>query len=154
MERYFGPDDVTFLDRTERQEALAAVFSEYLNTYRRERCGAIRSLGVTAAQPELSEGVIRLPHLVVFQDNNETQDIVLWERIALEDARIWLGGDLPDQEYVEAHIEDLLAMKRRIRTGEQLTQSDQLVKERMAGRYLSILFVYQNFQLFKELWEE
>jgi hypothetical protein len=133
---------------------IALAFAEHLDAVRRSR-GQPSSGCVTAwTAPEVGAGRVRLPHLVTVRETpDRLRDAVVWEAMELDRARDWLGGELPDQRFFEDRLEALLELRRRARVGALPGTSAGRRLEALleGGRKLSILLVYRNAELFREL---
>jgi hypothetical protein len=133
---------------------LALAFARYLDAVRRSR-GQPSGGCVTAwTAPEVGPGRVRLPHLVtVGEAPDRLRDAVVWEAMELERARDWLSGELPDQRFFEDRLGALLELRRRTRLGALPdTSAGRRLEGLLAGgRKLSILLVYRNAELFREL---
>jgi len=105
-----------------------------------------------AATPD---DLVRIPHLVAVRAADETTtDAVVWELMTWKEARNWLGMPLPDEEFVEAHLPDLLALRSAARTGQlPATSAGQRLAGLLRGRPLplSIQLVYRHLDLFRVL---
>jgi pimeloyl-ACP methyl ester carboxylesterase len=151
-EKYFTIDDLTeFSDATEA-EALAKSFARYLTDYRKVRTGVYRLCDISVTPPDIDPGYVRLPHIVAFQKSGTIADEVMWEKLPRQQAEQWLGSELPDQQFVEEHLPDLQALRVKNRANQLQDERYGALNRRLRGRYLSILFVYQNIDLFADMW--
>ncbi len=124
----------------------------------------VRSGGLAPARPCLTspdrppatpDDLVRIPHLVTVRAADEAgTDAVVWELTTRREARRWLGMPLPDLEFVEAHLPDLLALRGAARTGQlPATAAVQRLAGLLHGRPLplSIQLVYRHLDLFRVL---
>jgi hypothetical protein len=136
------------------EAGLALAFAQHLDAVRRSR-GQPSSGCVTAwTAPAVRSGRVRLPHLVTVREAaDRLRDAVVWEAMELDRARDWLGGELPDQAFFEDRLDALLELRRRTRLGELPdTSAGRRLEALLEGhRKLSILLVYRNAELFREL---
>lgn len=147
MEKYFE------LNGSDTPEYLAKVFSSHLTSYRANK--NLTTVGrITSYPPDAEKGWLRIPHLVTTVKADEMSEVVIWEKLSEQDARQWLGTEVPDQDLVEEHLYELLELKKRFRENTLDPILHKEIKNKLFGRYFSILFVYQNFQLFSDLWNE
>jgi len=151
-EKYFTPEDLTEFPEVVEPEALALSFGRYLAEYRKERTGIYLPCDISATPPDTYPGYVRLSHLVAFQKNETVQDEVMWEGLSRPHAEQWLGSELPNQQLVEDHLPGLKALRAKTRENQLQDERYNELKGRLVGRYLSILFVYQNIDVFKVLW--
>lgn len=151
-EKYFTPEDLAELPGIVETEALALSFGRYLAEYRHERTGVYLACDISATPPEVCPCYVRLPHLVAFKKGGMIRDEALWEKLPRPRAEQWLGSPLPDQQLVEDHLPDLKVLRAKNRANQLHDEKYDELKERLVGRYLSILFVYQNFDIFERLW--
>ncbi|MGH8899844.1 MAG: hypothetical protein ACRDZ4_23125 [Egibacteraceae bacterium] len=94
----------------------------------------------------LPAGTVRIPHLVAVTDpEGNLVDRVIWEIMTQARANAWLGGRLPDQEWFEARLPQLLGLRGHIRRG-QMSGSDagHELEKLLDHRYLSIRFAYRH----------
>lgn len=152
-ERYFTPEDLTEFPGIVEPEALALSFGRYLAEYREERTGLYLPCDISATPPDIYTGYVRLPHLVAFQKDGTIRDEAMWEKLPRPRAEQWLGSELPNQQLVEDHLPGLKALRAKNRENQLQDKRYGELKGRLVGRYLSILFVYQNIDVFEELWE-
>lgn len=95
-------------------------------------------------------GTVRLPHLVHAETSHGEQGRTVFELLPEADADRWLGLPVQhaDLAFFEAHLPQLLDLKRRSRTpcGLQDTAAEKQLRELLdeRGRYLSIRFVLQH----------
>lgn len=146
-ERYFDLES-TDIERI----GLAEVFSKHLRSYRSTNRYFTGTGEIALNPPDVVEGWVRIPHLVTVVKASEISEIVMWEKLSNQDSVQWLDANIPDQDFIEKHLAELLDLKKRSREN---TLDPVLHKEiigKLSGRYLSILFVYQHFQFFKDLW--
>lgn len=151
-ERYFTPEDLTEFPGIVEPEALALSFGRYLAEYRKERTGLYLPCDISATPPDIYTGGVRLPHLVAFQKDDTIRDVAMWETLSHPRAEGWLGSELPDQQLVEEHLPNLKVLRAKNRANQLQDDKYSELKGRLVGRYLSILFVYQNIDVFEELW--
>lgn len=151
-EKYFTPEDLEAFYGVAQTEAFELTFAQYLADYREKRSGIYRPCSISATPPEVDSGYVRLPHLVAFQDNAVVHDEVMWEKLSCEHAEQWLGSELPNQQLIEDHLSDLKILRAQVRTNQLQDEKYDDLKKRLVGRYLSILFVYQNIDLFESMW--
>ena len=136
------------------QTRLAVTFANHLFATRSTRVQtASPPYLVSAAQPQLSEGMVRIPHLAACAKGEHMEDAVMWEMLPKDEAESWLDSSLPDQIVIENHLSELLRLRRDMRehTLPDTPDHQELVRRLEAGRYISILFVYQNIELFDSL---
>jgi hypothetical protein len=132
---------------------LALAFGEHLLKHRAQHSGITPPFTVSPRQPQLQPGYVRLPHLLCVRTNDGVDDRIIWEVLSLSQAEEWLGSPLPNQDYIESHLPAILAIRRHLREGQARSPAQQRVAFALSQekRYLSILFVYQHFELFKDL---
>ncbi len=141
------------------QPARVAVALHLASHLGRVRCGGLtpaRPYLTSPGQPATPDDLVRIPHLVTVRaaETTSTSDEVVWERTTRAAARQWLGGPLPDQAFVEAHLPDLLALRAAARAGQlPPTAAGQRLAALLHGRPLplSIQLVYRRLDLFRVL---
>ncbi len=151
-EKYFGPEDLDPGVDIEEHQLIAGAFGKYLAAYRADRSGVEVDCDITINPPEVAPGHVRLPHLVAYTDGEQVQDHIMWEVMPRQRAEQWLGNPLPDQTLVESRLPSLLALRQGLREQTLVDTKYDELKARLVGRYVSILFVYQNIDVFKQLW--
>jgi hypothetical protein len=143
---------------------LAETFREHLAQIRDRPPGSAVLTSATRPEPS-SRNLIRIPHLVTVYGPlaldlvpsmigpGPVADTVIWEVMPRSEVCGWLGGRLPDQRFVEDHLDELLTLKRAVREGS--TPDSLAVRELAvilaAGRYVSIRLIYQHDPLFRRL---
>jgi len=149
------------------QVRAAAQLSARLRQARADRGWSPASL-TSPTRPQTGPGLVRIPHLVSLDprtndlaDRDATApgltDTVVWELTTESGARRWLGGPLPDQSLVEAHLPDLLALRGAARAGRfPPTLAGARLQALMRGRPgpLSTLLVYRHLPVFAALFAE
>ncbi len=134
---------------------LALQVASYLTHTRLAGPASHRPSLASAAQPATPDDLVRIPHLVSVRATDQpVTDEAVWELMTRAEARQWLGGPLPDPEFVEAHLPDLLALRDAARTGQlPNTAAGQRLAGLLRGRPLplSIQLVYRNLDLFRVL---
>jgi hypothetical protein len=133
---------------------LTLAFAQHLDAVRRARGQRSRGCVTAWAAPVVGDGRVRLPHLVTVREPpDRLRDIAVWEAMELERAHDWLGGELPDQRFFEDRLETLLELRGRARAGAfpDTSAGRRLEALLTGGRRLSILLVYRNAELFREL---
>jgi hypothetical protein len=104
------------------------------------------------APPTPPPGVVRIPHLVTIHRDGVVTDTVVWELATVAVAQHWLGGPLPDQAFVEAHLDTLLWLRGAARRGQlPATAVAAGLADLLRGRDLSIRLVYEHPALFRTL---
>jgi hypothetical protein len=80
-------------------------------------------------------------------------DAVIWELQTVREAEEWLGGPLIGQEFVEENLEKIINVRQQFRNGKMAgtVLEKELQNHLSKGRYLSILFVFQHLNLFKDM---
>jgi len=133
-------------------DRLALTFSGYLRHIRQARFGMPVTPCITSTDRFLTPPTyVRIPHLVAYDTSQHIQDTVIWELQAEQDAEEWLGNALPEQGRIEAVLPRILMIRKAIREAKVMEgEAIHEIKERLGtDRYLSILFVYQNPDLFR-----
>lgn len=76
--------------------------------------------------------------------------------MSLPSAETWLNAPLPDQQHIEAHVPGLLRLRQALRANrlDGSTAQRRLAEIIQAGRYLSILLVYQHVDLLDVILDE
>lgn len=129
----------------------ALSFAIRLHTIRQERRLGPLLVITTAARPDVTAGVVRLPHLLSVEHRDVISDTVIWEVMTRAEATQWLGHELPDQGFFEAQLTSLVAMRSLARRG--CLPSGPIfakVASLLTGRNMSIRYVYQHAALFAE----
>lgn len=111
---------------------------------------------VTAATPpQAPPAYVRIPHLVATDKDTVVHDTVIWEMFTRSGAEEWLGKDLPDADLIESNLPTLLALRQAVRTDTLPDTPDHRSLSRLldTGRYISMLLVYQNPELFYSLFQ-
>jgi hypothetical protein len=132
-------------------------FAGYLTEMRARKSERTHPCLISSDKPDLPTDFVRLPHLVAYTPGNDTvSDRPMWELLNESEAVAWLGGTLPDQNYIECNLPRLLALRAayRARKLPGTPLHEELAKRLDGGRYLSILFVYQNFGLIRSILED
>jgi hypothetical protein len=133
---------------------LALEFALHLADFRRSHALQPVVCLTAANRPELlPDMATRLPHLAEVMDvEDRVTDHVVWELMTAHDATAWLGSPLPDQRWFENHLPALLTMYKLLRE-ERLPHHPACaaLMARLADRYLSIRFAYQNRALIAEV---
>lgn len=128
---------------------LAVTFAEHLR--------AVRTVGgpfITGARPHPPTpgvAVVRLFHMVTLDTPTGVRDVVVWEWWGHEAAVGWLGRQFPNVTDLEARLQLLLQLRRRLREntlppGPHTTA----LREALAGRYFSGRFVLQHPDLVRD----
>jgi hypothetical protein len=135
---------------------LGVAFADHLASYRAHNQDTSWPCIISPDPPGTPREYVRLPHLAAIQKANIVQDTVMWELLSSEDAATWLRQPLPEQQSIEDRLPHILFMRKLIREQVHLDSKPyQDIKRCLdAGRYLSILFVYQHADLFLELFED
>jgi hypothetical protein len=131
---------------------LALRWAVHLSGVRVDGCGPGRCVTSTTP-PAVPPGTVRVPHLVTARRPDGTVvDVVVWELMPAVRAGSWLGAPLPDRSFVEAHLDRLLRLRAAARTGRfPPTAAGSRLARLLAGRALSIRFVYRRPDLFRVL---
>jgi len=135
---------------------VALQVASYLSRVRAGGLASGRPYLTSPGQPAAPDHLVRIPHLVTVRAPGEEPgtDEVVWELMSPAAARQWLGGPLPDQEFVEAHLPDLLSLRGAARSGDlPATAAGQRLAGLLRGRPLplSIQLVYRHLELFRVL---
>ncbi|MEU7906381.1 hypothetical protein [Actinoplanes sp. NPDC049118] len=130
---------------------LASAFAVHLAEVR--AATFLDGVWITAVdRPGLRPGWVRLPHLVTTTTGGDLDDAVVWELMPAALVPRWLGAPLPDQAFVEAHLDALLALRRAARNGHlPATAEGRHLASLLRDRYLSLRLVYQHPHLFTAL---
>lgn len=143
--------------RETSEDALPLSFASYLTELRARNKGMSLPCVVSAEPPETPSDYVRLPHMVAYSpDKTKVTDKAMWEVLPGSEAEQWLSGSLPNQQFIESHLPQLLQLRAAYRT-HQLPDTryhKELAHLLDQGRYLSVLFVYQHFSLFEALLQE
>jgi hypothetical protein len=103
-------------------------------------------------RPATPPGVVRIPHLLSVRRGGAVKELVVWELMTGQRAVGWLGGPLPEQRFLERHLEGLLRLRAAARAGRlPLTAAGTRLARLLHGRELSIRLVYQRPGLFRAL---
>jgi hypothetical protein len=157
---YYQVETITIADGgTLALNGLAVAFGQHLRKNRTAQGSSLRSPFITSGQtPTPPANHVRLPHMVARQTGPDTVgDTTIWELLHADSAERWLGKPLPDQATIEPHIATIAALRRAARDGQLThTAAEQHLAALLAEqkRYISILFVYQNLGLFRDLFAE
>lgn len=142
-ERYFA----------QHETPLVEAFGKHLSSHRLLN-GRLKHVGALSEdKPDLGPGEARLPHLVVQEQQTGLEDKIIWERLPRDDAEIWLGGELPDTEFVERHLDVIQSIKKAVRNNPLDSIKHDTLRDRLHDRYISILFIYQNMDVIREILE-
>jgi hypothetical protein len=138
------------------QVGMALQVASYLARVRAAGLTPTRAYLTSPSRPTAApDDLVRIPHLVKVRTTDETTtDEVVWELMRRAEARQWLGVQLPDQEFVEAHLPNLLSLRGAARTGVlPATRAGQRLASLLHGRPtpLSIHLVYRHLDLFRIL---
>ncbi|WP_062356240.1 hypothetical protein [Herbidospora yilanensis] len=136
------------------ETGLALAFSKHLSTIRGRRSGEAACVTSPVPPPLPKTGLRRIPHLVTAAGpDGFWGDTVVWEVMTLERLSSWLERSHPiDLENVEAHVPQLIALRRAVREGTLPdTPASQVLRELLRTRYLSIRLVLQHQALFDSL---
>jgi len=135
-----------------RMLALALRWAVHLSGVRADGHGPGRCV-TSPSRPAVPPEVVRIPHLVTARRPDGTVvDVVVWELMPAGRAESWLGAPLPDQPFVEAHLDRLLRLRAAVRAGRfPPTAAGSRLARLLAGRVLSIRFVYRRPDLFRVL---
>ncbi len=133
----------------------------------RAGAGAADPACVTSpSQPATPADLVRIPHLVTVRADTRQltdrptgacMDAVVWELTTRAAAVRWLGGPLPDQNLVEAHLPRLLALRTAARAGHlPPTRHGARLAALLHGRPLplSIRLVYRHLEVFRDLFTD
>jgi hypothetical protein len=79
----------------------------------------------------------------------------MWEMLSDAEAENWLQAPLPEQSVIEQHLPELIQLRRAFREQNipDTPNHHELARRLSAGRYISMLFVYQNIDLFSALFD-
>jgi hypothetical protein len=135
---------------------LGVAFADYLATYRSRNPDTLWPCIVSPEPLEPPQEYVRLPHMVAVNKTYSIQDTVMWELLSKPEAETWLKQPLPKQKPIEDRLPHILLLRRLVREQVQLDSKpyQEITQRLTAGRYLSILFVYQHIDLFIELFDE
>jgi hypothetical protein len=141
-----------------RAVGLALRWAVHLGGVRVDGRGPHRCV-TSPARPAVPPGAVRVPHLVaVSRPDGTITDLVVWELMPAARVPDWLdppdrlGAPLPDQSWVEAHLDRLLELRAAVRAGRfPPTAAGGRLARLLAGRPLSIRLVYQRPDLFRAL---
>ncbi len=137
-------------------DSVAADFAAHLRTIRSTRLELPDITTIVSIDPvEPPHAWVRTPHFMTLEAVEGVTDMPIWEYLTREHAQVWCGGNLPNQLEVEQCIPKLLKLRHEYRNSGHLPSESPEAKEierrLRAGRYLSMLFVYQNYELFKAM---
>gem|GEM_PF-6514555 len=142
---------------TNIMDGLALTFSRHLRDNRYAKNGFDGPACITSIAPPLPpKECVRMPHLVATQFSPVLGDTIIWELQTEREAEEWLGGPLTGQDFVEGNLGRIIKLRQEIRSGKlaKTEQEKELQYNLSKGRYLSILFVYQHIDLFKNMFDE
>jgi hypothetical protein len=134
-----------------RRAGLALEFAVHLRAVRGDGPGPGSDV-TSPLRPDVSQDVVRVPHLVSVRHLGVVTDTVVWEVMDRERAQAWSGGSLPDQRFIEEHLCGLLELRAAVRMGRfPVSAAGGRLARVLAGRPLSIRVVYQRPGLFHAL---
>jgi hypothetical protein len=135
------------------QVAVALQVAAHLARIRSAGLTPTRAYLTSPSRPVAAPDLVRIPHLVTVRTADETMtDQVVWELMSRAEAEQWLGGPLPDQEFVEAHLPGLLTLRAAARAGTlPATVAGQRLAGLLHGLPLSVQLVYRRLELFRVL---
>jgi hypothetical protein len=108
------------------------------------------------AAPDVSMGVVRVPHLVsVRQDGGRVADAVVWQVVTPQELHRWVGCGVSEVDlmFVEANLDALVRLRGAVRDGQlpATAAAARLLALLPDGRGLPIDLVYQRSGLFRAL---
>jgi hypothetical protein len=133
------------------RRAIASTYAAHLTVARTNR--DLAGPWITAEDPPVvPDGAVRLPHFVTVNGPTTTDDIVVWELMTTGTARRWLGKPLPDPDFVEQHLTDVLHLRAAVRA-QRLppTPAGRRLAVLLQHRRLSIRLIYQHHALVTDL---
>jgi hypothetical protein len=143
-------------DQVNTQTSFAVTFANYLFARRSALVQTAQPPYIISAnQPRTPERTVRIPHLTATLGESGLEDAVMWEILPDGEAENWLQGPLPEQSTIEQHLPELIQLRRAVREQSIPDTPDhhELTRRLSAGRYISMLFVYQNVELFSTLFD-